>query len=95
METALSFPPAAPVNADDAWGSPAPPADSSPSGDPFGDSSKKDDPWGSLSSAANDETGTFGFAPTPTNLFPSSNADLLPFDPNRKHLLEQKGTSVS
>lgn len=52
------------MNTDDAWGSPAPPADSSTSGDPFGDGSKKDDPWGSLSSTANDETGEFGFAPT-------------------------------
>lgn len=54
---------AAPVNTDDAWGSPAPPADSSTSSDPFGDSSKKDDPWGALSGTANEETGTILLPP--------------------------------
>lgn len=47
----------APVNTDDAWGSPAPPSASSPSSDPFGDGSKKDDPWGALSNAPSDGTG--------------------------------------
>lgn len=47
----------APVKADDAWGSPAPPSDSSPSGDPFGDGSKKDDAWGALSNTASNEQG--------------------------------------
>lgn len=45
----------APVSADDAWGAPAPPSQSSPSDDPFGDAaSKSNDPWGSPS---NDPTG--------------------------------------
>lgn len=49
---------AAPVSTDDAWGSAAPPSDSSPSGDPFGDgASKKDDPWGAPSSAPSNGTG--------------------------------------
>lgn len=86
VKTMLHFCVAAvPVNTDDAWGSPAPPADSSTSSDPFGDGSKKDDPWGSLSSTANDETGTFVFAPTApaihrqvSNMFPSSNTHPLP-----------------
>lgn len=60
---------AAPVNTDDAWGSPAPPTDSSTS-DPFGDSSKKDDPWGALSSTANDDTGTFLFPPPDPSINP-------------------------
>lgn len=41
---------AAPAGTDDAWGSPAPPLDSTPSSDPFGDgASKKSDPWGAPS----------------------------------------------
>lgn len=53
------FPPvaSAPVNTDDAWGSPAPPSASSPPSDPFGDGSKKDDPWGALSSTPSNGTG--------------------------------------
>lgn len=48
---------AAPVKADDAWGSPAPQPLSSPSADPFGDGSKKDDAWGALSNTADKEQG--------------------------------------
>lgn len=48
---------AAPVKADDAWGSPAPPSGSSPSSDPFGDGPKKDDAWGALSNTPSNEQG--------------------------------------
>lgn len=49
---------AAPLNTDDAWGSPAPPSDSSSSNDPFGDgASKSSDPWGAPSNATSNGTG--------------------------------------
>ncbi|CAK6980352.1 epsin-2-like [Scomber scombrus] len=50
-------PAAAPASADDAWGSPAPPAES-PTSDPFGDgASKTNDPWGAPCNAPSNGTG--------------------------------------
>ncbi|XP_027891997.1 epsin-1 isoform X2 [Xiphophorus couchianus] len=51
-------PASAPVTSDVAWGTPAPPADLSPSVDPFGDgATKSNDPWGAPSNASGDGAG--------------------------------------